>query len=90
MKIVLVLSPLVFLILTYLTYRFVTRPKTVNVRDFGAAGDGVMDDTAAFNRALAELERTSDLRRPKVIFFPRGTYLVNGTARGSGKTKGEE
>lgn len=48
-----------------------------NVRDFGAVGDGVADDTAAINRALYQLycrENNSQVRR--TLYFPAGTYLV--------------
>jgi hypothetical protein len=49
-----------------------------SVRDFGAVGDGVTDDTAAINRALYQLycrEATSQVRR--TLFFPAGTYLIS-------------
>ncbi|BDP43390.1 hypothetical protein DAETH_33590 (plasmid) [Deinococcus aetherius] len=43
----------------------------VDVRSFGAKGDGVTDDTAALNRAAAGAAG-------KDILFPAGTYLVSG------------
>ncbi|WP_286936126.1 right-handed parallel beta-helix repeat-containing protein [Achromobacter sp. UBA4530] len=43
---------------------------TVSVRDFGAVGDGVVDDTAAVQRAL-------DAGHP-VVLFPKGTYRWGG------------
>jgi hypothetical protein len=43
--------------------------QTVSVMDFGAVGNGVANDTAAVVAALA----ASD-----AVFFPAGTYLVNG------------
>lgn len=49
-----------------------------SVRDFGAVGDGQVDDTAAINRALFELycrENNSQIRRS--LFFPAGTYLTS-------------
>ena len=52
----------------------------VNVKDFGAVGDGSTDDTAAINRALNELfcrELNVEIRR--ALYFPAGTYLI-GTA----------
>lgn len=51
-----------------------------SVRDFGAVGDGVTDDTAAINRALFQLfcrEDNSEIRRS--LFFPAGTYLVSNS-----------
>lgn len=42
----------------------------VSVKDFGATGDGVTDDTAAIQAAL-------DLGG--VIYFPAGTYIVTST-----------
>ena len=50
------------------------------VKDFGAVGDGVTDDTAAINRALYELfcrEVNPQIRRS--LFFPAGVYRVNST-----------
>lgn len=49
-----------------------------SVRDFGATGDGITDDTAAINRALFQLfcrETNSQIRRS--LFFPAGTYKVS-------------
>jgi hypothetical protein len=51
-----------------------------SVRDFGATGDGVTDDTDAINRALYQLycrENNSQIRRS--LFFPAGTYLISDT-----------
>lgn len=43
----------------------------VNVKDFGAVGDGVTDDTAAIQAAL-NTSATS-------IYFPKGTYLISNS-----------
>lgn len=51
-----------------------------SVRDFGATGDGVTDDTEAINRALYQLycrESNSQIRRS--LFFPAGTYRITET-----------
>jgi hypothetical protein len=41
----------------------------VSVKDFGAVGDGVTNDTAAINAALATY---------KSVLFPNGTYMTTG------------
>lgn len=48
------------------------------VKDFGAVGDGVADDTDAINRALYQLfcrETNPQIRRS--LFFPAGVYKVS-------------
>jgi len=48
-----------------------------SVRDFGAVGDGVVDDTDAINRALFQLfcrDTNTEIRRS--LFFPAGTYRI--------------
>jgi len=50
----------------------------VSVKDFGAVGDGVTDDTAAFQAAHDALPATGG-----TIFGPVGTYLLNQTVQGS-------
>lgn len=42
---------------------------TVNVRNFGAIGDGTTNDTAAIKKAIAS---------GKAVYFPAGTYLLYG------------
>lgn len=50
----------------------------VSVKDFGAVGDGVTDDTAAINRAFFQLfSRESNQQIRRSLFFPAGTYLVS-------------
>ena len=53
----------------------------INVRDFGATGDGVTDDTAAINRALQQVYKstvnpTNPLAR-RTVQFAGGTYIVS-------------
>lgn len=45
----------------------------VSVKDWGAKGDGVTDDSAAINAACAALKGTF-----RELFFPAGTYVYNG------------
>lgn len=49
----------------------------VNVRQFQAAGDGRADDTSAVRAAIAAAPAGS------VVYFPKGTYLVTPTKKGS-------
>ena len=50
------------------------------VKDFGAKGDGLTDDTAAINRALNQLycQQTNPSSR-RSLFFPAGVYVVSDT-----------
>ena len=45
----------------------------INIKDFGATGDGSTDDTAAIAAALATVTNVSGGRS---FFFPRGTYQI--------------
>lgn len=55
--------------------------QAASVRDFGARGDGVADDTQAVQRAVAE---TTD----GTVEFPRGDYRITATIRVSLEAKG--
>ncbi|KAF9481746.1 glucan 1,3-beta-glucosidase [Pholiota conissans] len=53
-----------------------------NVKDYGAVGDGIHDDTAAINSAISAQGRCglgceSSTVSPAIVFFPKGTYLVS-------------
>ncbi|KAF9531459.1 exo-beta-1,3-glucanase [Crepidotus variabilis] len=54
-----------------------------NVKDFGAVGDGMHDDTSAINQAISSQNRCgggncpSSTTSPAVVYFPRGTYLIS-------------
>ena len=51
-----------------------------SVKDFGATGDGITDDTAAINRALFQLYcRGANTQVRRALFFPAGTYVVSST-----------
>lgn len=47
----------------------------VNVRNHGAVGDGITDDTDAINTAI-QYAKTNNINK---VFIPSGTYLINGT-----------
>jgi len=48
-----------------------TRQTRYNVKDYGAVGDGIVDDTTAIANAITAASGKG------VTFFPSGTYLVN-------------
>ena len=52
-----------------------------SVRDFGAQGDGVTDDTDAINRALYQLycREPNNTQTRRSLYFPAGTYIVTET-----------
>lgn len=64
----------------------------INVKDFGARGNGTTDDTAAITAAIAALPVVGG-----VLYFPAGTYVTSGgftistpcIVRGEGQWYGE-
>jgi polygalacturonase len=48
----------------------------LNVKDFGAMGDGVTDDTAAI---LAALDTLMAVPKGGTLYFPKGIYIVKYT-----------
>lgn len=56
---------------------------TANVKDYGATGDGITDDTAAIQAAIddafgpASAPHGVNYRLNKILFFPEGTYIIN-------------
>lgn len=61
--------------------RFPPDSGIVNVRDFGAKGDGHTDDTAALLKAIdaAGPDTGAFFWRSKIVFLPAGTYRVSRT-----------
>lgn len=47
----------------------------VSVKDFGAVGNGVTNDTAAFNAAWAATN-------PQAVYVPAASYVITGTVTG--------
>ncbi len=63
-----------------LAFTLAKRRESVSVKDFGAVGDGVTDDTAAIQAAVDSLDTSFGGE----IHFPRGDYLVSDTLSVSG------
>jgi hypothetical protein len=57
----------------------------VDVRDFGAVGDGITDDTASIQRAIDEVYfgnfALSAFRLRRIIHFPAGTYVLSSSIK---------
>jgi len=54
----------------------------VSIKDFGAKGDGITDDTEAINRALYEIYcRVLTPTSRKILHFPAGRYIVSDGIR---------
>lgn len=71
----------------------------LNVRDFGAKGDGVTDDTAAIQAAFAAAQKNIISQQPwegqpyvsslPVLHFPNGKYLLSAPLRPTCHMSGE-
>ena len=55
-------------------------PYTINVKDYGAVGDGVTNDAAAINAAITAASAA------QTVFFPDGNYLIGSTSISVNKT----
>jgi hypothetical protein len=53
----------------------------IDVRNFGAVGNGRTDDTAALLRAIAASgdDTGTAFWQDRIVYLPKGTYLVSGT-----------
>lgn len=47
--------------------------ENINVKDFGARGDGISDDTVAIKAAIASIAKT----KGGSLYFPHGEYLID-------------
>ncbi|MDR6553868.1 glycosyl hydrolase family 28-related protein [Paenibacillus qinlingensis] len=68
----LLLIGILFLVLLLIYKHYHTIPTLINVKDFGAKGDGVSDDTRSIQSAL-----NTGTKKKLNIYFPTGTYIVN-------------
>jgi hypothetical protein len=64
--------------LTKATHRMI-EGAVVNVKDFGAVGDNVTDDTAAIQAALDYATASGTTGEGWVVYIPEGDYIVSST-----------
>lgn len=50
----------------------------LNVRNFGATGNGITDDTAAFAAAITQVNAQLAAGTPATLYIPAGVYFING------------
>lgn len=55
----------------------------INVKDYGAKGDGVSDDTEAILKAIKDIPAMKHEWpwNSRIIYFPKGVYIVSDTIR---------
>lgn len=68
---------------SYATASAYGTPTIINVKNYGATGNGVTDDTAAINTAVAA---AASVASNVVLFFPPGKYMQTGINTLSGFT----
>lgn len=77
-----------FIFFMVVEVRATDKPIFINVKEYGAKGDGKTDDWESIEKAIARLDENGG-----VLFFPKGTYMVgnaitlksNVTYRGASK-----
>ena len=55
----------------------------LNVKDFGAQGDGKHDDTSAIQAAIDVLAYKNGNAGPGILVFPSGVYCISATLNSS-------
>lgn len=62
-----------------LSVNSISTASVLNVRNFGAIGNGVADDTAAFAAAITQVNAQLASGIPATLYIPAGVYFINGT-----------
>lgn len=64
---------------------YATTPNVLNVKDYGALGDGIHDDTVGIQAAVTSAVNSGKFA---TVYFPPGTYKITNTISANYKTKG--
>ena len=65
---------------TYRSFQNKLDEGPISIRNFGATGDGVTDDTVAIVRALNQIypvSQSTNVGVRRTLYFPAGTYLIS-------------
>lgn len=65
----------------HVTQKVDTAKTSLNVKDYGATGDGTTDDTAAISAAMSAARQDGSIR---TVYIPTGKYLISGSIDISG------
>lgn len=57
----------------------VSTSSVLNVRTFGAVGNGIADDTTAFTAAINQVNARLAAGTPATLYIPAGVYYINGS-----------
>lgn len=61
-----------------LLFSVLIHSQQLNIRDYGAKGDGKSDDTAAFTKAIADINKSNLIQKKHVtLYLPSGEYLLS-------------
>lgn len=67
----------IILIVFYISLGLISAQK-INVKDYGATGDGIKDDTNAFYKALATIkQKYGSQQKQAILYVPSGVYLIS-------------
>ncbi|MCS3531768.1 glycoside hydrolase family 55 protein [Chryseobacterium sp. JUb7] len=66
-------STILFLIISIFTYS-----QNIDIKTYGAKGDGISDDTRAFTNAVNDIKAKYSAKKKHVnLYLPSGTYLIS-------------
>ena len=67
----------IILIVFYISLGLISAQK-INVKDYGATGDGIKDDTNAFYKALGTIkQKYGSQQKQAILYVPSGVYLIS-------------
>ncbi len=66
------------ILLVVLFYSILSSSQQINIKNFGAKGDGKSDDSQAFIKAIAEINKNNTIKKKNaILFIPSGEYILS-------------